>query len=86
MSGYQPPSQGGASFGTQGGNASSNVGAGAGAMTGAFGAEDTRMQYQCGDCGSVESYKVRQSTRCPACGGRVLYKLRTKRMIQFEAR
>lgn len=46
-------------------------------------AETARMTYQCGDCGSIDTYKLSNTaaTRCPNCGGRVLYKLRTKRCV-----
>ena len=76
MSGYQPPTSQ-----TQGSQSQSQV-------TGAQIQDDkdsTRMNYQCGDCGSIETYRVRSATRCPTCGGRVLYKLRTKRWVSLSS-
>ena len=42
--------------------------------------------YRCGDCGFVNQLKLQDPIRCRQCGFRVLYKIRTSRMIQFEAR
>ncbi|CAM1507553.1 Fc.00g071940.m01.CDS01 [Cosmosporella sp. VM-42] len=49
---------------------------------------DTRsvMTYLCGDCGGQVSLSKDALVACPHCAGRVLYKERTKRMVQFEAR
>ncbi|KAK0387031.1 hypothetical protein NLU13_5345 [Sarocladium strictum] len=44
------------------------------------------MIYICGDCGNHVSIRKDSNIACPACAGRVLYKQRTKRMVQFEAR
>ncbi|KAI1074051.1 metallothionein-I transcription activator [Whalleya microplaca] len=44
------------------------------------------MRYICGDCGSKFGIKRAEPIRCKECGCRVLYKERTKRMVQFEAR
>ncbi|KAF8437413.1 DNA-directed RNA polymerases I, II, and III subunit RPABC4 [Terfezia claveryi] len=44
------------------------------------------MWYQCADCGSRVSINKGEHIRCKECGHRVLYKERTKRMVQFEAR
>ncbi|KAJ4418008.1 DNA-directed RNA polymerase core subunit rpc10 [Gnomoniopsis sp. IMI 355080] len=44
------------------------------------------IRYLCGDCGSPNQLKKSQPVTCLDCGCRVLYKERTKRMIQFEAR
>ncbi|KAG6061367.1 hypothetical protein E4U32_003008 [Claviceps aff. humidiphila group G2b] len=44
------------------------------------------MTYLCGDCGSSVSLGKDALVACPHCAGRVLYKERTKRMVQFEAR
>ncbi|KAA6407938.1 MAG: metallothionein-I gene transcription activator [Lasallia pustulata] len=43
-------------------------------------------QYLCGDCNSKVQLKKGDPIRCKECGHRVLYKERTKRMVQFEAR
>ncbi|KAG9254444.1 uncharacterized protein F5Z01DRAFT_674182 [Emericellopsis atlantica] len=46
----------------------------------------TQMTYICGDCGSRVSLAKDAAVACNQCMGRVLYKERTKRMVQFEAR
>nr|POE47857.1 dna-directed rna polymerases ii, iv and v subunit 12 [Quercus suber] len=50
--------------------------------------EDTSrpVQYLCGDCDAKVALKRGDPIRCKECGYRVLYKERTSRMIQFEAR
>lgn len=42
--------------------------------------------YLCGDCDAKVQLKRGDPIRCKECGYRVLYKERTNRMIQFEAR
>ena len=44
------------------------------------------VKYVCGDCGGENVIKARDAVRCRFCGYRILYKIRTKRLIQFEAR
>ncbi|KAG7341998.1 DNA-directed RNA polymerase I [Nitzschia inconspicua] len=44
------------------------------------------VEYRCGDCGSRNMIKGGDPVRCRQCGFRILYKIRTKRLIQFEAR
>ncbi|RCI10248.1 hypothetical protein L249_8706 [Ophiocordyceps polyrhachis-furcata BCC 54312] len=44
------------------------------------------MSYICGDCGGTVTLSKDALVACPHCAGRVLYKGRTKRMVQFEAR
>lgn len=44
------------------------------------------VQYRCGDCGFNNTIKAGDPVRCRNCGFRILYKTRTKRLIQFEAR
>ncbi|ODA77274.1 hypothetical protein RJ55_06901 [Drechmeria coniospora] len=44
------------------------------------------MSYICGDCGGSVTIGKDALVACPHCAGRVLYKERTKRMVQFEAR
>ncbi|EGP92084.1 unnamed protein product [Zymoseptoria tritici ST99CH_1A5] len=58
------------------------------AITGAGSFEDTSkpVHYLCGDCDTKVSLKKGDPIRCKECGYRVLYKERTNRMIQFEAR
>ncbi|WPG99569.1 Hypothetical protein R9X50_00238600 [Acrodontium crateriforme] len=80
---YQPPSLA----------SGSNPGATTSSATGGFnvtgeGFSDTSrpVQYLCGDCDAKVSLKRGDPIRCKECGYRVLYKERTNRMIQFEAR
>lgn len=44
------------------------------------------VAYVCGDCGSSNVLKPNDVIRCRDCGYRILYKKRTKRIVQFEAR
>ncbi|KAI1351558.1 metallothionein-I transcription activator [Xylaria sp. FL0043] len=44
------------------------------------------MNYICGDCGFKFALRRSDTIRCKECGCRILYKERTKRMVQFEAR
>ena len=46
----------------------------------------TSVNYQCGSCGQVTPLKASDPIKCRQCGYRILYKQRTKRMIQHEAR
>ncbi|KAK4450797.1 hypothetical protein QBC34DRAFT_402571 [Podospora aff. communis PSN243] len=46
----------------------------------------TVMYYTCGDCAVRVPLEKGAPIRCQKCGARVLYKERTKRMVQFEAR
>ena len=43
-------------------------------------------QYICGECGQTTDIKPKDPIRCRYCGYRILYKVRTKNLIQFEAR
>ncbi|GLB33629.1 putative DNA directed RNA polymerase, 7 kDa subunit [Lyophyllum shimeji] len=63
-------------------------GAGAGAPSGTnlYGAPQKDMEYICADCGAKNEIKPREPIRCRECGHRIMYKKRTKRMVQFEAR
>lgn len=59
------------------------------AMQSAFpigGARGDGVYYICGDCGSETSLKTGDVIRCRECGYRILYKKRTKRVVQYEAR
>ncbi|KAJ9627860.1 DNA-directed RNA polymerase core subunit rpc10 [Taxawa tesnikishii (nom. ined.)] len=47
---------------------------------------DKPVAYLCGDCDTKVTLKRGDPIRCKDCGHRVLYKERTSRMIQFEAR
>eukprot|EP00891_Asterochloris_glomerata_P005335 jgi/Astpho2/5335/e_gw1.00075.97.1_t len=42
--------------------------------------------YICGDCGTENQLKTGDVIRCRDCGYRILYKKRTNRVVQFEAR
>ncbi|KAJ7591233.1 DNA-directed RNA polymerase I [Mycena floridula] len=44
------------------------------------------MEYICADCGAKNEIKSDEPIRCKECGHRIMYKKRTKRMVQFEAR
>ncbi|KAF2791629.1 hypothetical protein K505DRAFT_309176 [Melanomma pulvis-pyrius CBS 109.77] len=73
MSAYNPPTQtGGATSHTQP----------------TISVSDTArsVEYTCGDCDAAVSLKRGEPIRCRSCGHRVLYKQRTNRMVQFEAR
>ncbi|OOF95773.1 hypothetical protein ASPCADRAFT_5101 [Aspergillus carbonarius ITEM 5010] len=61
-------------------NAFSGGDGGAGSLDGPV------VAYLCGECNSRVSLKRGDQIRCKECGHRVLYKERTKRMVQFEAR
>jgi DNA-directed RNA polymerase I, II, and III subunit RPABC4 len=43
------------------------------------------MTYDCGHCDEEVKIKSGEPMRCRMCGHRVLYKKRTKRVVQFEA-
>ncbi|KAF7298875.1 DNA-directed RNA polymerase I [Mycena indigotica] len=45
-----------------------------------------QMEYSCADCGATNEIKSREPIRCRECGHRIMYKKRTRRMVQFEAR
>ncbi|KAI6351398.1 hypothetical protein MCOR25_009958 [Pyricularia grisea] len=58
-----------------------------GASGGAVSAPPSQpILYSCGDCGFKFEMNRRDPIRCTECGCRVLYKNRTNRMIEFEAR
>ncbi|KAJ3531986.1 hypothetical protein NMY22_g7928 [Coprinellus aureogranulatus] len=44
------------------------------------------MEYLCADCGVKNEIRSREPIRCKECGHRIMYKKRTNRMVQFEAR
>jgi DNA-directed RNA polymerase I, II, and III subunit RPABC4 len=98
MSSYQPPTAGSSqqaapSSQQSGGQGSSSSAGAAGGysgfnITGSTTFEDTSrpVHYLCGDCDQKVTLKKGDPIRCKECGYRVLYKERTNRMIQFEAR
>ncbi|KAL7415684.1 DNA directed RNA polymerase [Mrakia frigida] len=42
--------------------------------------------YLCADCAAENPIRMGEPIRCRECGHRVMYKPRTKRSVQFEAR
>lgn len=46
----------------------------------------TKLLYICGSCGNETELGAKDAIRCRECGYRILYKKRTSRMVQFEAR
>lgn len=70
---YQPPPSG--------------SGGGAGASSGVSFEDTTKpVAYLCGDCDAKVILRRGDQIMCRECGHRVLYKERTNRMVQFEAR
>ncbi|KIJ56561.1 hypothetical protein M422DRAFT_22721 [Sphaerobolus stellatus SS14] len=59
---------------------------GSAGQPGAFIPQPQQMEYLCADCGAKNEIKPREPIRCKECGHRIMYKKRTKRMVQFEAR
>ncbi|XP_065851509.1 DNA-directed RNA polymerases II, IV and V subunit 12 [Euphorbia lathyris] len=44
------------------------------------------VSYICGDCGMENTLKTGDVIQCRECGYRILYKKRTRRIVQYEAR
>lgn len=44
------------------------------------------VPYVCGQCGTEISLKPGDVIQCRECGYRILYKKRTNKVVQFEAR
>ncbi|GMH25627.1 hypothetical protein Nepgr_027470 [Nepenthes gracilis] len=44
------------------------------------------VSYICGDCGQENTLKSGDVIQCRECGYRILYKKRTRRIVQYEAR
>ncbi|XP_052154515.1 DNA-directed RNA polymerases II, IV and V subunit 12 [Oryza glaberrima] len=44
------------------------------------------VSYLCGDCGAENTLKPGDVIQCRECGYRILYKKRTRRIVQYEAR
>ncbi|EED24253.1 metallothionein-I gene transcription activator [Talaromyces stipitatus ATCC 10500] len=62
---------------------------GNGGGAGSYGAAQPQVQsvrYICGECDAKFSLPHNATLRCTECGHRILYKERTKRIVQFEAR
>ncbi|BDA48547.1 probable DNA-directed RNA polymerases I, II, and III subunit RPABC4 at C-terminar half [Coccomyxa sp. Obi] len=49
-------------------------------------APNVGVAYTCGDCGHENTLKSGDVIRCRECGYRILYKKRTRRVVQYEAR
>lgn len=45
-----------------------------------------KVAYTCGSCGVELHLKINDTVQCTECGGRILYKKRTRNLVQFEAR
>ncbi|KAK4532536.1 hypothetical protein CCYA_CCYA12G3393 [Cyanidiococcus yangmingshanensis] len=43
-------------------------------------------RYVCGECGQIFELDVNETVRCNFCSCRYVYKLRTRKPIQLEAR
>jgi DNA-directed RNA polymerase I, II, and III subunit RPABC4 len=48
--------------------------------------QDQPNEYLCGSCGETVQLKGGEPIQCKQCGYRILYKKRTRRVVQFEAR
>jgi DNA-directed RNA polymerase I, II, and III subunit RPABC4 len=44
------------------------------------------VPYICGNCGKENQISAGDAIMCQDCACRILYKKRTKRIVQFEAR
>lgn len=44
------------------------------------------VRYNCAQCAASFTLGKSDAIRCKECGHRVIYKSRTRRMVQFEAR
>ncbi|RDA94084.1 hypothetical protein CP533_5315 [Ophiocordyceps camponoti-saundersi (nom. inval.)] len=82
---YQVPTGSGAAPSTSSGAGAANASAARGSTREIHDARSV-MSYICGDCGGTVTLGRESLVACPHCAGRVLYKERTKRMVQFEAR
>ncbi|KAI1190475.1 metallothionein-I transcription activator [Nemania serpens] len=71
---------------TSQGNAAPGAGGAGTGLSRTFDLEGATMNYICGDCGFKFALRRSDTIRCKECGCRILYKERTKRMVQFEAR
>lgn len=45
-----------------------------------------KLSYLCGSCGEDVRITVNDPVRCDSCGHRILYKARTNKVMQFQAR
>ncbi|KAM0696799.1 hypothetical protein Q7P36_002870 [Cladosporium allicinum] len=85
---YQPPATGAGQTDFSGASSGTTGAVNTGFQASGSGFEDTArpVHYLCGDCDNKVTLKKGDPIRCKECGYRVLYKERTNRMIQFEAR
>nr|UXY87674.1 DNA-directed RNA polymerases I, II and III [Cryptomonas curvata] len=44
------------------------------------------MEYYCSECKSLNQILLGEPILCKLCGARILYKPRTKKIIEYEAR
>ncbi|PFH32669.1 DNA-directed RNA polymerase II RPABC4 [Besnoitia besnoiti] len=44
------------------------------------------VTYICGECGCDVMLQPNAAVRCRSCGSRILYKKRSRKMMQYEAR
>ncbi|EKU22387.1 DNA-directed RNA polymerases I, II, and III subunit RPABC4 [Nannochloropsis gaditana CCMP526] len=78
---------GGGPYGHYGSGAGGGVGeGGTTGVGGAMARELSGVTYLCGDCGAQNVIKNKDPIRCRQCNHRIMYKMRTKRVVQFEAR
>lgn len=42
---------------------------------------DRKVYYTCGSCGKDNGFRVNEPTRCRNCGGRIMYKIRSKTYV-----
>jgi DNA-directed RNA polymerase I, II, and III subunit RPABC4 len=47
---------------------------------------DSTMVYICGQCGIDNDVRPKDPIRCSSCGYRIMYKKRSKKVVQYEAR
>ncbi|GAB1310762.1 hypothetical protein MFIFM68171_00972 [Madurella fahalii] len=46
---------------------------------------DQKVYYTCGSCGKDNGFAANEHIRCRNCGGRIVYKIRAKRLAQYKA-
>lgn len=50
------------------------------------GNDSKSVNYICGSCGCENPIRPQDSVSCRSCGHKIMYKKRTRRPMQFEAR
>ena len=48
--------------------------------------QDDGVWYVCGECGAENNLRQGDAIICRECGYRILYKKRTRKVVQYEAR